>query len=180
MADDDAWERDRVEDEASRMDDPDEHPVRRYWAAKDRCHIEARHTFVLRRVVDKQGDVLEEEETRTASAADYLDETKKPERWFIRRVDELDYLRQVMPHVRRDNLELGFDAAVRLALVKCEGGPRLDCNPPGEAPTDNDIRTVVREGIIGQLGWAIVGMSRPLTLAEKKRSASSPGPTPPA
>ena len=162
---DPAWDVERYRAEVAQMEDPDDHPVRRFLGGVARCSVEAEHTF-------RVGESI-----RTAAAADYLDRSKSPVTWRLRRLDELDYFRRIAPMLRRGEIELAQEEAVRLGLVSSTGAD-LDCNKKGTAPTDDDIRACIREGIIGELGWAIIGMSRPLTAAEKKRSGSLRGATP--
>lgn len=171
--DDDAWDRERIESELNRMDEDDwsDHPFTRYFAGLDRFSMDAPSTFRLQ--PEEEGG---ETESVTATVGDYLDRSKDPEVWVVRRIDELDYARKVLPLERRGDLTQAHIEAVRRGLVKVDNGPKLDCNKSGKAtPSANDIRVVIREGLLEALGTSIVTLSRPLTPAEKKRFASSPG-----
>jgi len=181
----DAWDRVRIEDELGRMGEhTEEHPFIRYFSGYDRFSLEAPYTFKLTPKLDPEApppaeDAPEPEpEIVTACAGDYLVE-QACERWTIRRIDELEYARKVLPHFRRGDLEEAYIQAVSRGLVKCENGPKLDCNKSGKTDaTMNDVRTVIREGHLSLIGNAIIMLSRPLTEAEKKRFASSRGRTP--
>ena len=165
--DDGAWDKARVEAEMNRMNESawGDHPWFRYFSGEDRYSLTAPSTFVLG--PETKGG---EPEKITATIGDYLDRSKDPEIWTLRRIDELDFTRRVLPHQRRDDDEEAQIEAIKRGLVRCTGGPDLDCNKSGKtSPSAKDVRTVIREGLLRELGTTIIALSRPLTDAEKKR-----------
>lgn len=168
--DDDSWDHERLEREFASIADRQAHPFVQYFSGETRYSLDAPTTFTLR-TKEKGGKVSEE--VVTACARDYVNEEKKPERWKIRRIDDLVYQYEIYPLIQSSDRMAnarGYREAIRRGLVGVVDGPDLDCSR-GEDVTTNDLVTIAREGLTEQIGLAIVTISRPLTHAEKKRFA---------
>jgi len=159
LKDDDAWDHERIEAEKATMSkaDAEDHPVQRYWAGKDRYDLDAPVTM-------PDGSV--------ATARDYLDETKRPEEYIIRRLSPQEWER-VQTAYSQDGVWLrAARIATEMALVAVKGSPQaMPVNKRGHV-TEEDVQILFDLGILVPLGLAAYMHSRPLTTEEKKASAS--------
>jgi len=152
--DDDAWDTERIEREKAEAGDrglePDGHPVEAYWAGDTRYDLEAPVSW---------GGLV-------AAPREYLDDTKLPERWILRRLRPRDYARISETYDRGQRAEACYDACV-VGIEGVENGPRLRGAKAGRL-TERDMEHLHHGGLVRAVGLAILVASMPLGADEKK------------
>lgn len=161
---DDAWNTQLINDELAKMDDPSKHPMSRYFGGFTRYDLQAEAHV---------GDKL-------TSPAEYLDLSKHPCVWHLKRLSYSDWnevFAMWQRSLSRDEPPLkAYELACRLGVKKVENGPEL-AGPPGQL-TERDMATLdayrLEFGInlIRDIGLAVFQANLPLNDAEKKHSAS--------
>lgn len=156
LPDDDAWDHDRIKAEREKLADPDDHPVQQYWSGTSRYDLDAPVNF--------GGEV--------ATARDYLDETKRPEKYVIRRLQPEEWERVQTAYEQDGVWRRATRLAVEMGLVRVEGCPQpLQLNKRKRITAD-DIRYLFDQNLLAPIGLAVYMHSRPLTAEEKKASDS--------
>lgn len=165
---DEAWDRDTIEAEAKRMkevgESPTQHPWSLYTGGHNRYDLDAEYTVL--------GEVKR--------ARDYLDESKSPTLWHLKRLswnEWYDVDAQWQAEIKRGRPpHTAFLKALQVGLESVENGPELQ-GPPNKLTLD-DIEAlhglrVEIDGVIVDpaldIGEAIYTASMPLTEVEKKR-----------
>lgn len=159
---DDAWDSERIKREQAEMrardEDPTKHPVARYLVGRTRYHLDAAETL--------NGE--------TVTVREYLDESKGPTYWHLRRLDLMEWY-EVAPQwersVRAGERPLAcYRRCCELGLVRVENGPKLEL--PGGRPSRADMERLFALGqmIPADVGAAVYWASQPLTDAEGKPS----------
>lgn len=161
---DSAWDNERVVAEQKRLReaglDPKMHPVARYQGGFTRYDLSA-DTVLF---------------GASVTVADYLDDSKQPTKWTLRRL-EVGQWYEIHPSWQRAhrNGEKPFAAFIRSAIVgvvKVENGPTLEL--ANGRLTDNDLIRLHDLGqaidvdVIYDLGQAVYQASMPLVEAERR------------
>lgn len=161
---DGAWDNDRIQSEQAEMtkreESPANHPAARYLGGWGRYDLDAQHTFL----------------GRAAPARDYIDESKSPTMWHLRRLTAREWY-EVHPaydKARRNGEEpfAAFILACSYGLEKVEHGPTLEM--PGGRPGPADLQRLHDWGqeneidLVYAIGEAVYMASMPLTASEKK------------
>lgn len=164
--DDPAWDKARIAAEQAEMkkrgEKPQDHPAARYQGGWNRYDLDA------------QGTVAGE----LKSPRDYIDETKQPTMWRLRRLTALEWY-EVHPLWLKGRKN-GEDAPVAACLLACvmglekaDNGPDLD--RPGGRLGNADIQRLHDWGqeseidLVLAIGEAVYCASMPLTESEGKR-----------
>lgn len=161
---DTAWDNDRVTAEQKQLRekdlDPRMHPVARYQGGFTRYDLGAETSLL----------------GQSVTVADYLDESKQPTKWTLRRLTVGEWY-EIHPGWRRAHQsgERPYAAFIRSAIVgitKVENGPQLELTH-GRL-TDNDLAKLHELGqsidvdLIYDLGQAVYQASMPLTEVERR------------
>jgi hypothetical protein len=179
--DDDAWDMERIEREAREAKDEHERTLAQAAELEERGgHEEAKQ---LREKAAEDGAInlpfarylFGETRYQLDGVREYLDESKRPEKWYLRRLPEPDFyeLKAMREESVRAGSQSGFDASHRLAakrgIVRCENGPEIKLDARGYVTAESmeKIRRLDDELIL-QLGQAVMEVSKGLTEAEKK------------
>lgn len=161
---DEAWQRERIEAEQTAMkargEDPKQHPVARYQGGWTRYDLDAMSTVAG--------------EARTPR--DYLDESKQPTMWKLRRLDVAQWyeVHPLWDKAARAS-EKAFVAFLRAALVgieKVENGPTLELTAGRLTATDLQLLHDIGQGaeidLVYDIGQAVYTASMPLSESEGK------------
>lgn len=173
---DSAWDSDRLDREVTALvgegdeADPEkalEHPYIRYHQGEGRYDLDARMKW--------SGGVN--------CARDYL--VREPDAKFVLRLMDVDAMAELGDALKRERGkdDMAFQAilarAARMGLDDIEGpGWKRTFDSRGQisAETMRAIYDAGGEELIGEIGWAAYGYSKPLSEQEKKASGSGPGP----
>ena len=131
------------------MEDPDDHPVERYWQGSTRYDLDAKETL-------KDGAVV--------TARQYLIEAKKPDRYFLRRLQRREYY-SLAERWDSERMVTCTDA-VRIGIEKCEG-MKLEGAASGRL-TEADLTKLDDSGVLIKLGVSVINSSAPLRADEGK------------
>jgi hypothetical protein len=147
--DDSAWLDDQIQAELDAMEaageDPSTHPVLRYRSGDTRYDLNAMSTS-------------------GKCPLDYLDETKKPVKFELRRLPPREYMALVSRIGREGAAVVAFDAAAQ-GIVKVEGMPWST----NRKELDRLFDAEDAEGCIpARIGAAVISYSSPLSDSEKK------------
>ena len=161
---DPAWDKERVEAEQAQMDAPEMHPVARYQNGWGRFDLSAEYTVL----------------GQPHCALDYLDESKQPTRWKLRRLTALEWY-EVHPLWQKAIArgELPYDAFLRacaIGLEKAEPDLGVELKRPGGRLSASDVQLLHDMGqeqspaidLVFDIGSAVYTASLPLTDSEKK------------
>lgn len=162
--DDPAWDKERIDAEMEALGPRQhEHPIVRYIGGWTRYDLDAQTTY----------------EGKVVTAREYLDETKQPTMWTLRRLTHEEWY-EVRPMVDR-SYQLGelrqvqaFVRACGYGLKKVDNGPDLEL--PGGRPSRKDMALLHEMGqvqnppvdLIYAIGEAVFQASMPLTETEGK------------
>jgi hypothetical protein len=155
---DSAWDRDRIEREKADMRkadlDPRDHPVDRYLGGFTRYHLDAQATV--------GGEVV--------TVRSYLDDTKQPTFWRLRRLTVHEWY-EVHPQWERavrakESPTKAYVMAATLGVVKVENGPTLDLTAgrltAGDLEKLREIGEAIDDDLIVAIGEAVYQASMPL------------------
>lgn len=153
--DDDAWDTARLESERARMaaagESPDLHPVTRYQSGQTRFDIDA------------PGQVL----GQVVTPRQYLDESRRPWRFRLRRLGPQEY-DDVQALIEKGDARHAFSLACRVGLDSVENAPVTLQGGAGRPLSQSDVQWLHDQGLRRGIGAAVWLASVPLTDAEKK------------
>lgn len=158
--DDSAWDADRIEADLEKMRaenlDPADHPVLRYHGGWTRYDIDARATLF----------------GETVSARDYLDESKAPTRWHLRRLTSAEWY-DVAPLWERaartgERPIAAYYKCATIGVRKVEAGPALELTGGVMTPRDREAVHAIGTSFMFELGSAVYAASMELREDERR------------